>query len=74
GHRTSTSPWVSHCYRPNWHFLAVAVRYPHRPAMLMYDDLLKEENPREALLDFLQSSYAAGAKRAGWSGELTPNK
>ncbi|MEL6560220.1 MAG: DUF5996 family protein [Bacteroidota bacterium] len=39
-------------------------------AMLMYDDLIKEANPKQALLDFLQSSYEAGAKKANWSEEL----
>ncbi len=39
-------------------------------AVLMYDDLIKEENPRRALLDFLQSSYEAGSKLAKWSKEL----
>ncbi|MGB3464220.1 MAG: DUF5996 family protein [Cyclobacteriaceae bacterium] len=39
-------------------------------AMLMYDDLLKEDNPEQALLDFLQSSYDAGAKLANWDNEL----
>ena len=40
-------------------------------AVLMYDDLLKEANPRQALLDFLQSSYDAGAKLAKWPEALT---
>ncbi|MEM9446777.1 MAG: DUF5996 family protein, partial [Verrucomicrobiota bacterium] len=40
-------------------------------AVLMYDDLLKEENPRQALLDFLQSTYDAGAKAANWPSSLT---
>lgn len=40
-------------------------------AMLMYDDLIKENDPKQALMDFLQSSYDAGAKRANWSSELT---
>ncbi len=35
-------------------------------AILMYDDAGKTENPREAILDFLESAYQAGAKRAGW--------
>ncbi|NQZ76210.1 MAG: hypothetical protein HRT61_08880 [Ekhidna sp.] len=43
-------------------------------AVLMYDDLLKEEDPRKALLDFLQSSFDAGAKKAQWSEDLlNPN-
>ncbi|MEL7001390.1 MAG: DUF5996 family protein [Bacteroidota bacterium] len=39
-------------------------------AVLMYDDLINEADPKQALLDFLQSSYDAGAKLAKWSEEL----
>lgn len=40
-------------------------------AVLMYDDLRNNESPREALLDYLESAYLAGAKRANWNiGEL----
>ena len=35
-------------------------------AMLMYDDLIKESDPKKALLNFLQSSFKAGAKLAHW--------
>jgi hypothetical protein len=35
-------------------------------ALLMYDDLRQLESPREALLDFLESAYQAGARLAGW--------
>lgn len=35
-------------------------------AFLSYNKLRKEENPKQALLNFLESSYKAGAKRAGW--------
>jgi hypothetical protein len=35
-------------------------------ALLMYDDLRQENDPRKALLDFLESSYLAGATLAGW--------
>jgi hypothetical protein len=38
-------------------------------ALLMYDDLLTMEDPRGALLDFLESAYLAGATRAGWDVE-----
>ena len=38
-------------------------------AFLSYNELRKEENPKQALLDFLESSYKAGAKRAGWNLE-----
>lgn len=43
-------------------------------ALLMYDDLRKIDHPRTALLDFLESAYQAGAKRAGWDieGERVP--
>jgi len=34
--------------------------------ILMYDDVRRAESPREALLDFFESTYAAGAKRANW--------
>ncbi|WP_370627187.1 DUF5996 family protein [Pontibacter sp. HSC-14F20] len=35
-------------------------------ALLPYEDLRKEENPRQALLHFLESAYQAGAKLADW--------
>lgn len=38
-------------------------------ALYRYKDLLNEENPREALLDFLESSYLAGARLANWDIE-----
>ncbi len=34
--------------------------------LLMYDDVRRAESPRAALLEFLESTYAAGAKRANW--------
>jgi hypothetical protein len=34
--------------------------------LLMYDDVRKAESPRAMLLDFFESTYAAGAKLAGW--------
>jgi len=36
-------------------------------ALLMYDNVRNLENPRAAILDFLDSSYQAGAKAAGWN-------
>jgi len=36
-------------------------------AVLMYDDLRKADSPRQALLDYLESAYIAGAKRANWN-------
>ncbi len=38
-------------------------------AMLNYEELRLLDNPRQALLDFLESSYQAGAKLAGWPRE-----
>ena len=38
-------------------------------ALLLYDDVRTLPNSREAVLDFLESSYQAGAKRAGWDIE-----
>lgn len=35
-------------------------------ALLMYEDVRNEVNPRETVLEFLESAYQAGAKRAGW--------
>lgn len=35
-------------------------------AILTYANLKEEENPRKALLDFMQSAYHAGAELAGW--------
>src|SRR6476661_900490 len=34
--------------------------------ILLYDDMRKAPDPRAALLDFLQSTYEAGANLAGW--------
>jgi len=35
-------------------------------ALLMYDEVRKAGDPHAAVLDFLESAYQAGAKRAGW--------
>lgn len=35
-------------------------------AILRYDDARAEASPRDAVLDFLESSYRAGAELAGW--------
>ena len=35
--------------------------------ILMYDDVRTAVSPREALLEFLESTYEAGAKLAGWN-------
>lgn len=43
-------------------------------ALLMYDDIRTSENARRLILDFLESTYQAGAKRAGWdTGSLLAN-
>ena len=34
--------------------------------ILMYEDVRRAESPRAALLEFLESTYAAGAKLAKW--------
>ncbi len=39
-------------------------------AMLMYDNLLKSEDPFSDVLNFLQSSFEAGCELAGWSNDL----
>ena len=36
-------------------------------ALLMYDDVRKAADLRVQILDFLESTYQAGAKRAGWN-------
>lgn len=38
-------------------------------ALLMYEDARKSESPRETVLEFLESAYQAGAKRADWDTE-----
>jgi len=38
-------------------------------ALLMYDDIRDLDDPRTAVLEFLESAYRAGAKRAEWSAE-----
>lgn len=35
-------------------------------ALLMYEDVRTAADPRRTVLDFLESAYSAGAKRAGW--------
>ncbi len=32
----------------------------------MYDDMPQAENPRQQLLDFLQTTYEAGANLGSW--------
>ena len=38
-------------------------------ALLMYDDRRNKADPEQLLLDFLESTYSAGAKLAGWNME-----
>ena len=38
-------------------------------ALLMYDDVRTFEDPRATVLEFLESAYQAGAKRANWDAE-----
>ena len=40
-------------------------------AMLLYKDLVASKQPKQDLMAFLQSSYAAGAKQAKWPVDLT---
>jgi hypothetical protein len=35
-------------------------------ALLRHEDLRGMADPKEALLDFLESAYRAGARTAGW--------
>jgi hypothetical protein len=37
---------------------------------LLYDDVCKSDSPREAILRFCESTYAAGARLAGWGPSL----
>lgn len=42
-------------------------------AICMYDDTRASDDPRWALLDFLESAYRAGATRAAWDiDDLAP--
>jgi hypothetical protein len=36
-------------------------------ALLMYDDVRTNDNVRDLVLEFFESAYQAGAKRAGWN-------
>ncbi|MGD9561756.1 MAG: DUF5996 family protein [Pyrinomonadaceae bacterium] len=38
-------------------------------ALLMYEDARQAGQPHQTVLDFLESAYQAGAKRAGWNVE-----
>ena len=41
--------------------------------LLPYDDVRTAADPRRVLLDFLESTYRAGAERAGWPADLAPD-
>ena len=38
-------------------------------ALMMYDDIRTAQDPRQKVLDFLESTYEAGARRAHWDME-----
>ncbi|MDO1451847.1 DUF5996 family protein [Rhodocytophaga aerolata] len=38
-------------------------------ALLTYNDLVNTDDPRAALLDFLESAYRDSAKKANWDIE-----
>lgn len=38
-------------------------------ALLMYEDVRSSTDPRDTVLEFLESAYQAGAKKAGWNIE-----
>jgi hypothetical protein len=38
-------------------------------ALLMYEDIRNADDPRAAILEFLETAYQAGAKHAGWDIE-----
>ena len=40
--------------------------------VLPYEAVRRSADPRAALLDFLEKTYRAGAERARWPAELTP--
>ncbi|HMO79739.1 MAG TPA: DUF5996 family protein [Pyrinomonadaceae bacterium] len=42
-------------------------------AILMYEDARNTDAPRTTVLDFLESAYKAGAKRAGWDTDEFAN-
>ncbi len=38
-------------------------------SLYKYNDLRQEGNPRQVLLDFMESAYQAGAELTGWDVE-----
>jgi hypothetical protein len=38
-------------------------------ALLMYDDVRSMDDPKAAVMEFLESAYRSGAERAGWDIE-----
>lgn len=36
-------------------------------ALLMYKDVISKDDPRQAIFDFLESAYSAGARKASWN-------
>ncbi len=43
-------------------------------ALLMYNDARNASDPKQAVLEFLESAYQAGARRAGWDSESYQHK
>jgi hypothetical protein len=43
-------------------------------AMLMYEDVRTSDDPSKEVLEFLESAYHAGARRADWNSEDLDNK
>lgn len=41
---------------------------------LLYDDVRKSDSPREAILEFCESTYAAGARLRGWDPGLVAER
>ena len=41
---------------------------------LLYDDVRRSASPHEAILDFCESTYAAGARLRGWGSKLTAER
>jgi len=35
-------------------------------ALLIYEDVRSTDDPRDVVLQFLESAYQAGSRRAGW--------
>ena len=60
GEQVAKGPWF---YSPQMH-----------EYFLMYDDVRRARSPREVILQFAQSTYAAGADLAGWDRPVLERK